>query len=229
MEVTTIMERLKWDLEGQRLYETGTDRGVLYASDNLGKLGAGVAWNGLISVKQAPDGAEPSPLFADNIKYLELTSSENFKGSIDAYTYPDEFNACDGIVEIIPGAYAGQQTRVPFALSYRTLIGNDTAGTDHGYKIHLIWGAKVSPSARDHETVNENPNAVTFSWSFTTTPVQVEGYKPIAYLAVDSTKISAEKLKLIEDTLYGTNLKAAAMPTVQEMLTLLKGPAVPKG
>lgn len=217
-----VSKKLQWDQEGTRLYETGTDRGVLYVTNKEGKLGTGVAWNGLTSIKQAPDGAEPTPLFADNMKYLELTSAENFKGTIDAYTYPDEFNPCDGIVEIVPGAHVGQQTRRPFAFTYRTLIGNDTEGTDYGYKLHLVWGAKVSPSARDHETVNADPTAITFSWAFTTTPVQVDGYKPVAYLSLDSTTLKSETMNAIEEMLYGTETVDPKMPSVKEVLELLK-------
>ena len=213
------MAKLEWDKVGERLYETGTSKGVLAVQDDKGLAAESVAWNGLISVKQSPDGAEPSDLYADDIKYLSLTSAENFKGSIEAYTYPDEFNACDGVLEITPGLSVGQQQRAQFNFSYKTLIGNDTMGTRFGYKIHLVWNAKVQPSERAYETVNNDPNALTFSWEFTTTPISIEGIDPVAYMCVDSTTIPKDKLTSLEELLYGGTAK---FPTPQEVIALVK-------
>lgn len=224
------MAKLVWDQIGQRLYENGTNKGVVYLTENTGAYGAGVAWNGLQSVKQTPDGAEATDLYADNLKYLSLTSAENFKGSIDAYTYPDEFAEADGSVEIVPGATVGQQNRRMFGLTYQTRIGNDIQGTDYGYKIHLIWGAKVAPSERGYETINQDPAALTFSWEFTTIPVDVEGYKPIAYLCLDSTKLAPAILEQIETMLYGTEAEEAKLPTPQEVIEILTaGANLPTG
>lgn len=214
-------KELQWDQTGERLYETGTDRGVMFPQTKDGKHGEGIAWNGLTSVKQSPDGAEPTDLFADNMKYLSMTSAENFKGSIEAYTYPEEFAACDGSAQAAPGVYLGQQNRTPFALSYRTLVGNDVQGTDLGYKIHIIWGAKVAPSERAYETVNADPNAITFSWEFSTTPQQVKGYKATSYVCIDSTKVSKEVLDKVEDMLYGTKDAGPKLPSVQEVIDLV--------
>lgn len=219
------MAKLEWDKVGERLYETGTSKGVLAVIGATGVAEEAVAWSGLISVKQSPDGAEPSDLYADDMKYLTLMSSENFKGSIDAYTYPDEFNACDGVVEVVPGAYVGQQSRAPFNFSYKTLIGNDTVGTDLGYKIHLVWNARVKPSERAYESVNNDPNAITFSWEFTTTPIQVEGLKPVAYLCIDSTTLPKDKLDALEALLYGAAETPAKFPTPQEVIALIKAAA----
>lgn len=220
------MVKLVWDKIGQRLYENGTNRGVVYLTENDGSYGNGVAWNGLQSVKQTPDGAEATDLYADNLKYLSLTSAENFKGSIDAYTYPDEFAEADGSLEIVPGATVGQQNRRMFGLTYQTRIGNDIVGTDYGYKIHLIWGAKVAPSERGYETINQDPAALTFSWEFTTIPVDVEGYKPVAYLCLDSTKLDPSVLAEIEAVLYGTDDQAPTLPTPQEVISILTAGAV---
>ena len=213
------MAVLAWDQEGQKLYETGTDRGVLYLSSATG-YAAGVAWNGLTKVTESPDGAEESPLYADNSKYLGLMSAENFKGTIEAYTYPDEFAEADGSVEAAPGVSVAMQTRKPFAFAYRTLLGNDKLYNDYGYKLHLIWGAKVSPSERGYETVNDSPSALTFSWKFTTTPVDIPGFKKSATLVIDSSKVDPAKLKTLEDTLYGTADKEPAMPTPAEVIAM---------
>lgn len=217
------MAKLVWDKVGERLYETGTSHGVLYVQQPTGDYGEGVAWNGLTAVKQSPDGAEPSPIYANNKKYLELMSAENFKGGIEAYTYPDEFMACDGSKEAAPGVYLGQQERTPFGLTYATIIGNDTEGIEHGEKIHLIYGARVSPSERAYETVNDDPNALTFSWDFSTVAQEVanEGFKPTAYVSVDSTKVPEAKLQILKDLLYGTEEAPATLPSIDEVITLL--------
>ena len=218
------MGKLVWDTVGDKTYETGTSKGVLFVQDpTTGVYGAGVAWNGLMGVTQSPDGAEPTPLYADNIKYLELTSMENFKGSIEAYTYPDEFAECDGSKEAAPGLFVGQQARAQFAMAYSTIVGNDTLGEAYGEKIHIIYAAKVSPSERAHKTINDSPEAMTFSWDFSTTPQQITtaGYKPSAYVCVDSTKIAAAKFKAIQDLLYGTASEESDLPTIDELITLV--------
>lgn len=196
------MTKLAWDATGERLYETGVDRGVLFPTKN-GVYQAGVAWNGLINVNESPTGAEASPIYADNIKYLELTSAEEFGATIEAYTYPDEFAECDGSAQPKTGVYLGQQGRSPFAFSYRTKVGNDSEGDEHGYKIHIVYGCKAAPSEKAYQTVNDSPEAITFSWEITTTPVNVGGYKPTSCITIDSTKVNAEKLKQFEDKLYG--------------------------
>ena len=221
------MSKLTWDNIGDRLYETGTSKGVLFTQNSDGSYAKGVAWSGLTSVKQSPDGAEPNPIYADNIKYLELTSAENFKGSIDAYTYPDEFAKCEGSAEILPGSgiFASQQERSAFGLVYSTIVGNDTEGNDYGEKIHIIYNAKVSPSERAYETVNETPSAITFSWSFSTTPVSVENIpvlkRPTSYLCVDSTKVSPATFQAVKDFVYGTTMKESQLPTIAELVALV--------
>lgn len=215
------MSKLIWDNTGDRLYETGTDRGVLYVRDEAGKYPKGVAWNGLTAVTESPSGAEANPLYADNIKYLNLMSNEEFGGTIEAYTYPDEFGVCDGSAEIATGVTIGQQKRSTFGLCYRTLLGNDVDGTDFGYKIHLVYGALASPSERAYATVNESPEAITFSWEFTTTPVAVTGFKPTAHLEINSTKVPAEKLAELEAMLYGSEDKEASLPTPDEIIALI--------
>lgn len=214
------MPKLTWDDTGKRLYETGTDRGVLFNTDNAGAYTDGVAWNGLSKVTESPDGAEETAIYADNGKYLSLLSTENFKGTIEAYTYPDEFGACDGSAELATGVTVSQQTRAPFGLVYRTLVGNDVKATDYGYKIHLVWGAKASPAERAYETVNDTPAAITFSWAFTTTPVQVEGLKPTASMVIDSTAADATALKKLEDMIYGTESNPAKLPSPAEVKAL---------
>ena len=195
---------LNWDQTGEKIYETGTDRGTLYPMSG-NTYGDGVAWNGLTAVTESPSGAEPTDLYADNIKYVSIRSAEEFGGTIEAYTYPDEFGQCDGSAELATGVSIGQQARKAFGLAYRSKIGNDVAGNDYGYKIHLIYGATVSPSEKGYATINDSPDAITFSWEFTTTPVQVEGYKPTAILTIDSTKVDATKLAAFEAILYGTS------------------------
>lgn len=216
------MPKLTWDQNGTRVYETGTDHGVLYLQGADGSLQTGVAWNGLTKVSEAPEGAEETALYADNIKYLSLYSAENFKGTIEAYTYPDEFAVADGSAEIAKGVVIGQQTRRPFGLVYRTVKGNDVQENDYGYKLHIVYNAKVSPSSRDYETVNDTPGAITFSWAFTTTPVQVEGFKPSATFVVDSTAVEPTKLKALEDMLYGTEEAEPKMPTPEELIAMIK-------
>ena len=195
---------LEWDQTGERLYETGTDRGVLYPTLTSNGYTGGVAWNGLTAVTESPEGAEPTDLWADNIKYLTMRSAEDFGATIEAYTYPDEFAVLDGSAEIATGVIIGQQARRAFGLCYRTLIGNDVDGQDHGYKLHLVYGCTVSPSERAYQTVNDSPEAITFSWEMKTTPVNVSGYKPTACVTIDSTKADATKLATLEAILYGT-------------------------
>lgn len=224
------MARLKWDQVGQRLFETGTSNGVLFATLPTGEYDAGVAWNGLVAVRQTPSGAEPTAIYADNLKYLELMSAEEFGGTIEAYTYPDKFMLCDGSAEVVPGANVSQQTRRTFGLAYKTLIGNDVLGDAYGYKIHVIYNARVSPSERSYETVNETPNAITFSWEFTTTAVPFEGedYKtlrPTSHLVFDSTKLGAVVMAAIEDTLFGAAAEDASLPSPDELLAIAGGGA----
>lgn len=199
-----MAHNIVWDQIGQKTYETGVCNGVLYPISDEGTYPKGVAWNGLNNVSESPSGAEETKIFADNIKYLSLLSAEEFGATIQAYTYPDEFAECDGSAEIAPGVMIGQQNRKVFGLCYRTEFGNDVKGNDYGYKLHLIYGCKATPSEKSYGTINDSPEAVSFSWSVTTTPVNVEGYKATATVVIDSTKISAEKLAAIEDILYGT-------------------------
>lgn len=207
------MSALTWDQTGERFYETGVSKGVLYVYGDSG-YGEGVAWNGLTAVTESPEGAEPNPLYADNIKYLNLMSAEDFKCSIEAYTYPDEFAACNG--EVSPdgcdGVYFSQQTRKTFGFSYQTKIGNDVDGDSKGYKIHLVYGCIASPSEKAYATVNDSPEAITFSWDVSTTPVEVAGFKPMAHIEIDSTKCDADKLAAFEKTLYGDTTTQASLP-----------------
>lgn len=220
------MATLVWDQTGERLYETGTDHGVLYpaldvVTDPTRPYDAGIAWNGLTAVNESPSGAEPTPLWADNMKYLNLMSAEEFACTIEAYTYPEEFEACDGSRSIATGVVIGQQPRKMFGFSYRTLIGNDTDSNDHGYKIHLVYGCLASPSAKNYQTVNDSPEAITFSWEVNTTPVDVTGFKPTAILVLDSTKIAAAKLESLKAVLYGDAQNAARLPLPNEVVTLV--------
>lgn len=215
------MPKIEWDKTGERYYETGTDRGVLYTLDETGKYTVATPWNGLTAVTESPSGAEATPLYADNIKYLNLMSAEDFGGTIEAYTSPDEFAACDGSAEVTPGVRIGQQKRKTFGLSYRTLIGNDVDGNDHGYKIHLVYGALASPSERSYQTVNDSPEAMTLSWEFSTTPVNVKGYKPTAHIEIDSTKVAAEKLTKLEEALYGSETGSAKLLLPDEVVALI--------
>lgn len=222
------MPKLQWDQVGQRLYETGTSKGVLFPQKSDGSYADGVAWNGLSSVKKSPDGAEESPIYADNIKYLSLFSAENLKGSIDAYTYPDEFEACDGSATVNPGVHIGQQVRQPFGLAYSTIVGNDTQGEGYGEKIHLLYSAKASPSERAYQTVNDNPEAITFSWEYTTTPVDLAdiGLRPSAGVTISKVEVGEVAFAALQEILYGTELKPARLPSIQEVVELTK-PAVP--
>lgn len=214
--------RLKWDQVGERYYETGVDHGVLYIPDNTGAYNEGVAWNGLVSVNESPSGAEVTPQYADNIKYLNLVSAEEFGATIEAFTYPDEFAQFDGTAEPEPGILIGQQTRGTFGLAYRTLVGNDTESTDFGYKIHLVYGAMAAPTEKSYNTVNDTPEAITFSWELTTTPVEVPGLKPSATLVVDSTKVDATALAALEDILYGTAEDEPRLPLPAEIIELFE-------
>ena len=205
------MAKLVWDKTGDRLYETGVKNGVLYIP-TAGVYSKGVAWNGLTAVTESPTGAEATALYADDIKYLSLMSTEEFGATIEAYTYPDEFAACDGSAELADGVTIGQQKRSTFGLCYKTTIGNDTDGNDHGYKLHIIYGALAKPSERAYATINDSPEAITFSWEITTTPVNVTGAKPTASLVIDSTKADPTKLAALEDVLYGKDGDSATEP-----------------
>lgn len=216
--------KLIWDKIGERFYETGVSKGVLYKQDANGAYPKGVAWNGLTAVTESPSGAEASPLYADNIKYLNLLSNEEFGATIEAYTYPDEFAECNGEASLIEGVSIGQQKRTPFGMSYQTKIGNDING-DLGYKIHLIYGALAAPSEKAYNTVNDSPEAITFSWEVTTTPVEVEGFKPTACITIDSTKVDAGKLAALEAVLYGTETEEASLPLPNEILAAINGDA----
>ena len=215
------MPRLTWDDLGKRFYETGVKQGVLYPQVS-GAYPKGVAWNGLTAVTESPSGAEPTPLYADDIKYLELTSNEEFGCTIEAYTYPDEFKACNGEATLAEGVTIGQQTRVPFGFCYKTVLGNDEKKNDYGYKLHLVYGATASVSEKAFQTVNDSPEAITFSWEVTTTPVAVKGFKPTAILTIDSTTIAAEKLTALEDILYGKETVEARLPLPDEIAELVK-------
>ena len=195
--------KIKWDAAGEHLFETGVKNGVLYRQNASGVYDEGYAWNGLISISESPSGAEATPLYADDIKYLNLMSAEDFGATIEAYTYPDAFAECDGSASLAKGVTIGQQARKPFGLCYRTTIGNDTDGNDHGYKLHIIYGCLASPSERSYSTINDSPEAITFSWEIKTTPVAVTGAKPTACLTIDSTKVDAPKLSALEEVLYG--------------------------
>ena len=207
------MAALTWDATGERLYETGVDRGVLYPITTGSTYGTGVAWNGLTAVTESPSGAEATALYADNIKYLNLYSAEEFGCTIECYTYPDEFKQCNGEAELAQGVAVGQQDRKMFGFSYRSLIGNDTEGQEHGYIIHIVYGCQASPSEKGYNSVNDSPEAIEFSWEFTTTPVNVADMKPTAYLEIDSRTVSAAALKAIEDKLYGTDAGVGGTPT----------------
>lgn len=218
------MARLEWDKTGEHLYETGVDHGVLYFPDQTGAYKNGVAWNGLISVSESPSGAEATGQYADNIKYLNLISAEEFSATIEAYTYPEEFEACNGNKELVDasGVYVGQQSRSVFGFCYRTMIGNDTDGQDHGYKLHLVYGCQVSPSEKAYQTINDSPEALTFSWELSTTPINVTGKKPTALLVIDSTKVDSTKLAKIEAKLYGDETSTGAvLPTPDEIAEIL--------
>lgn len=218
-------QALTWDDTGKRFYETGVKKGALYLQDESGNYPTGVAWNGLTAVTESPSGAEPTPLYADDIKYLNLYSVEEFGATIEAYTYPEEFAACDGSAELVKGVKIGQQDRKTFGLSYVTTKGNDVDGNAHGYLIHLIYGCMASPSEKAYATVNDSPEAITFSWELTTTPVSVEGFKPTASIVIDSTTVDADKLKAFEKILYGSDTAAARLPLPSEVKTTFSSSA----
>lgn len=214
------MSKLVWDQAGERLYETGVKQGVLYVQE-AGAYPKGVAWNGLTAVTESPSGAEATALYADDIKYLNLMSNEEFGATIEAYMYPEEFMACDGSASLAEGVYIGQQARKAFGLCYKTTLGNDEEGNDHGYKLHLIYGALAAPSEKAYATINDSPEAVTFSWEVTTTPVNVTGAKPTACVTIDSTKCAAEKLAALEAILFGSDDEEPRLPLPDEIKTLM--------
>lgn len=222
------MAKLVWDKTGEKLFETGVDHGVLYpwdptANSNAGAYGKGIVWNGLTGVTNSPDGAEPTDLWADNIKYATLRSAETFGATIEAYTYPDEFAECDGSATPKTGVHVGQQTRKAFGFCYRTKVGSDSDPDANKYKIHVIYNATASPSERAYESVNDSPDAITFSWEITTTPVNINGYKPTSEIIIDAWKLSKADLDKVEDTLYGTASEDATLPQPDALLALITG------
>ncbi len=217
------MTALTWDQVGERLFETGVDHGVLYPIDLNGEYPTGVPWNGLTTVTESPSGAESNKQYADNIVYLNLISAEEFGATIEAFTYPDEFAECDGTATPEPGITVGQQGRKPFGLVYRTRVGNDIESTDHGYKLHLVYGAQAAPSEKAYSTINESPEAITLSWEVSTTPVQVAGLKPTAQLTIDSTKVDADALAMLEDQLFGDEDNDARLPLPDEVIGFFSG------
>lgn len=214
------MSKLVWDATGERFYETGVKMGVLYVQE-AGAYPKGVAWNGLTAVTESPSGAEATPLYADDIKYLNLMSNEEFGATIEAYTYPDEFAVCNGELELVAGVNIGQQARKTFGMCYRTVVGNDVDSNDHGYKLHLIYGALAAPSEKAYATINDSPEAITFSWEVSTTPVNVTGHKPTAYISIDSRKADKAKLAALEAVLYGSESEEARLPLPDEIATLM--------
>lgn len=224
--------KLVWDKTGEHYYETGVKNGVLYPMSASGTYPKGVAWNGLTAITESPSGAEATALYADDIKYLNLMSNEEFGATVEAYTYPDEFAECDGSTSLAEGVYIGQQARKTFGLCYRTTLGNDAKGNDYGYKLHIIYGAMASPSEKAYSTINDSPDAITFSWELTTTPVAVANFKPTASLTIDSTKVDPEKLATLEEILYGkdgtgedhsTGAVDPRLPLPDEIANLMKG------
>ena len=218
------MSKLVWDETGKRYYETGVRQGVLYPMNESGAYPKGVAWNGLTAVTESPSGAEATALYADDIKYLNLMSAEEFGATIEAYTYPDEFAACNGEAELVPGVTIGQQARQAFGMSYRTVLGNDVDGESHGYKLHLIYGALAAPSEKGYSTINDSPDAITFSWEISTTPVSVNNFKPTASITIDSTKVNAEKLAALEKILYGDTDVEPRLPLPNEVAQIMTTP-----
>lgn len=214
------MGKLAWDQVGERIYETGVDRGVVYPLTEDGKYENGEAWNGLIGVEEKPSGAEASPVYANNGKYLNLVSKEDWAATVKAFTYPDAFAACNGEVEIAPGVFIGQQTRTPFGMSYRSLIGNDVKNTDYGYAIHLVYGCMAAPSQKSRNTVNESPEATEFSWEITTTPVDVPNRKPTAHVEIKSTTATKEQMTALETVLYGAESTPARLPLPAELIEI---------
>lgn len=217
------MAKLVWDKTGERLYETGVKNGVLYVYDTKQKkYGSGVAWNGLTAVTESPSGAEATPLYADDIKYLNLLSAEEFGATIEAYTYPDEFAECDGSASLSEGVYIGQQNRKAFGMAYKTTLGNDTDGNDYAYKLHIIYGALAAPSEKAYATINDSPEAITFSWEVTTTPVEVTDHKPTASITIDSTKADKTKLEALEKKLFGDTDTEPELPLPDEIAAMFK-------
>ena len=214
------MAKLVWDAVGDRLYETGVRQGVLYPMSN-GTYPKGVAWNGLTAITESPSGAEPTPLYADDIKYLNLLSAEEFAATVEAYTYPDEFAECDGSATLAAGVTIGQQPRKTFGLCYRTVLGNDTENENHGYKLHIIYGAMAAPSEKAYESINDSPEAITLSWELSTTPVNVTGFKPTASITIDSTKVAEGKMVALEKILYGDGNTEARLPLPDEIKTIM--------
>lgn len=221
------MAELKWDQTNERLYETGVDHGVLYLPDATGAYATGVAWNGLVSVTESPSGAESNKKYADNRVYLNLFSAEEFAGTIEAFSFPDEFMLCDGTAEPKKGVYVGQQARKSFGLVYRTKIGNDTKGNDLGYKLHLVYGGMASPSEKAYTTVNDSPEPITFSWGFSTTPVEVTGMDPTALITIDSTKVAAADLDALEALLFGSAAAEPELPLPDDVFALFTNPVTP--
>lgn len=219
------MAKLVWDQTGQKTYETGVKNGVLYVQNDEGLYPKGVAWNGLTSVSESPSGAEQTALYADDAKYLNLTSAEEFGATIEAYTYPDEFAECDGSAELADGVFIGQQNRKSFGMVYKTTLGNDIKQNEYGYKLHIIYGALAKPSERSYATINDSPEAITFSWELSTTPVAVAGHKPTASMVIDSTKANPEKLAALEAILFGDDDTEARLPLPEEVFELMKNAA----
>lgn len=215
------MAKLEWDKTGEKYYETGVDHGVLFPQKDDGNYDKGVAWNGLTAVNESPSGAEPNEKYADNMLYAVLRSAEKYEATIEAMTYPDEFGECDGTKELVTGVYVGGQPRKAFGFSFRTKVGNDTAGMEKGYKIHIVYGATAKPSEKNYETVNEDPDAMSFSWEITTTPVTLEGYQPVSHIVIDSRTADTAKLAALEDKLYGGENADPTLPTPTEIKTMM--------
>lgn len=215
------MAKLVWDQTGERLYETGVKNGVLYPQAEDGKYPKGVAWNGLTAVTESPSGAEANPLYADDIKYLNLMSAEEFGATVEAYMYPDEFGVCNGESDLVPGVSIGQQARKAFGMAYKTVLGNDVKNNDFGYKLHLIYGALAAPSEKAYATINDSPEAITFSWELSTTPVSVNGFKPTASLTINSTKVDGDKLAALETILFGSESEEPRLPFPDEVAQIM--------
>lgn len=215
------MSKLVWDQVGERTYETGVEQAAIFPVAAGGAYGNGAAWNGLTAVTESPSGAEPTALYANNKKYVELMSAEEFGGTIEAYTYPDEFAACNGEADLVKGVKLSQQTRKLFGMVYKTLIGNDTEGTKHGYKLNIVYNARVSPSEKANNSVNDSPEASTLSWEFTTTPVDIAGFDPTSKITIDSTEVDAEKLKALEAIIYGSEDAEPRLPLPDEIATVM--------
>lgn len=219
-------KKLVWDNVGERFYETGVKNCALYLQNTDGSYPKGVAWNGISAINESPSGAESSPIYADDTKYLNLISNEELSASIEAYTYPDEFAECDGSAEIATGITIGQQPRKAFGLAYKTTLGNDIVGNEYGYKLHLLYGCKAAPSEKAYSTINDSPEAITFSWEISTTPVNVKGFKPTSNLTIDSSKVDPEKLAALEAVLFGSESVEARLPLPDEIITLVGEPSV---